>query len=58
MSKEKAKSLMKYAESIKQKLASPTPGKWQHSPESYKQYLERELKLVNKTLDTFSTTTK
>lgn len=51
MTKEKIQSITKYVSDIKNRLSSPTPGKWAHAPEAYKTYLERELRLSNKKLD-------
>lgn len=45
-------SLKKYIIDIQNRLDSPTPEKWAHSPDSYRRFLERELKLAKYTLET------
>lgn len=44
---EKIQSLERYIDSIKYRLTSTITPKWEHSPESYKAFLERELKLTS-----------
>lgn len=51
MTKEKIVSLTKYLNEMKNKLDSSIPEKWAHSPESYKNFLQREVRLTAKKLD-------
>ncbi len=51
MSKEKLKGLQKYSEDLKNKLGFPTPAKHQNSPETYRQFLNRELDSVSKKIE-------
>jgi hypothetical protein len=51
MSKEKLKSLSKYQDGVKNKLTSPTPSKHQKHPEQYRQFLQRELDAVNRSIE-------
>ena len=57
MSKEKIKSLSKYQDGIKNKLTSPTPSKHQKHPEQYRQFLQRELDAVNRSIEDLKDTT-
>ena len=52
MSKEKIASLTKYADGIRNRIASPTPEKHKENPQTYKQFLDRELDMVNKNIET------
>lgn len=47
MTKDKLQSLTKYAADMKTRLVSAIPYKWSHCPETYKAFLERELRLTN-----------
>jgi hypothetical protein len=47
---DKMDSLIKYAESIKNKMADQVPSKQKLRQASYRQFLERELDAVNKKL--------
>lgn len=51
MNKEKLGRLVKYAEDLKAKLSSPLPEKHKHSPDTYKQFLTRELEAVTNQLE-------
>lgn len=51
MTKEKFKSLSQYAMSLRQRLDSPTPEKHLGRPQEYKEFLNRELKAVERTLE-------
>lgn len=51
MTSDKLQSLTKYVSDMKSKLSSPTPDKWKHSPDSYRQFLEREIKFAEKKID-------
>lgn len=51
VSKEKLISLNKYLSSLKDKLSSPTPEKHKDHPETYKQFLEREIRAVGLKLE-------
>jgi hypothetical protein len=56
MSKEKLQKAVKYAEDLKNKLSSPVSEKHSHSPATYKQFLERELKSVTNKIDSLKLT--
>lgn len=51
MTSEKLQSLTRYVSDLRSKLTSPTPEKWKHSPDSYKAFLERELKFTEKKIN-------
>lgn len=51
MTSEKLQSLTKYSQQLRDRLNSPVPAKWVHSPDSYKAFLTRELRLTNTKLD-------
>lgn len=46
MTKEKVVSLNKYVQDIKNRLTSPVPPKHSGHPDTYKRFLENELKSV------------
>lgn len=46
MTKEKVKSLIKYAADMKARLESLTPSKWAHAPVQYSNFLTRELRMT------------
>jgi hypothetical protein len=50
MKLEKEKSLKKYLESLKDRLSAKVPEKHESHPKSYKQFLEREIEIVESTL--------
>lgn len=56
MSKEKLQKANKYAEDLKNKLSSATPEKHKANPATYKQFLERELKVVQNKIDSLKLT--
>ncbi len=51
MSKEKIVSLNKYLGGLKERLISPTPVKHLGNPDTYRQFLEREIRAVQLKLD-------
>lgn len=51
MTKEKKASLTKYLNSMQDKLTSKIPEKHIHSPESYKNFLKNEIRMVKGKLD-------
>lgn len=51
MNKELITRLVKYAEDIKGKLLSGVPAKHLANPETYRRYLENELRLVTSNID-------
>lgn len=60
MTKDKRVSLEKYVKGLVQKLADPTPSKHKGHPETYKNFLKREIAIVIKQLeeDRLGTNTK
>ena len=54
MSIAKIPTLTKYAAELKAKLADNVPEKHKNRPDSYKEYLERELKRTTTTLEALS----
>lgn len=55
MNKETLGKLQKYAEHLKSRQESALPEKHKHRPDTYKQFLERELKVVNAKIDQIKT---
>ncbi len=51
MRKEKLVSLTKYLDKLNNSLSSPTPAKHVGHPETYKQYLLREIAVIKAQLD-------
>jgi hypothetical protein len=51
MKLEKEKALKKYLENLKNRLSAKVPEKHESHPESYKQFLEREIKIVESALE-------
>ena len=51
MTKEKLISLNKYAQELKNKLTSAVPAKHKNRPQSYKNFLTHELKMVNSKIE-------
>ena len=51
MSKEKLNSLNKYSQDLKNKLTSITPEKHKDHPDTYKNFLERELSQTSKKIE-------
>jgi hypothetical protein len=52
MSKEKLNKLTRYADGLKERLASPVPEKHAVHPVPYKQFLGRELKATTAKIET------
>lgn len=50
MTPEKRKKLVVYLESLKSRLSSPVPDKHKHAPDTFKRYLEREIRCVENAL--------
>lgn len=50
--KEKIVKLNKYIQDLKYRLADPTPAKHKGHPESYKQFLVREISIAQAKIDT------
>ena len=53
--KEKAISLAKYVDNLKGKLTSPTPAKHVGHPESYRNFLTREIAAATAQIEAFKT---
>lgn len=51
MTRQKLVNLNKYLIDLKNRLEAPTPSKHEGHPESYKQYLKREIQTVESTLE-------
>lgn len=51
MSKDKVNKLQKYADDIKSRLSSAVPEKHKNHPDTYKRFLDNELKTVTSQLD-------
>lgn len=51
MTKEKKISLKKYMDDMSGKLSGPTPEKHKDRPETYKNFLKREIAMVKSQLD-------
>lgn len=51
MNKEKMIKLTKYLNSLEDRLSSPVTSKWEHSPDTYRQFLKREISDLKKQLD-------
>lgn len=43
--------LTKYLNSLEDRLSSPVTSKWEHSPDTYRQFLKREISDLKKQLD-------
>ncbi len=51
MTKDKKISLQKYVLDLTNKLSAPTPAKHKDHPETYKNFLRREISIVSKQLE-------
>lgn len=51
MSKEKVQKLQKYVDEMKSKLSGEVPPKHQHAPESYRNFLTKEINMASKKLE-------
>lgn len=51
MTKEKLVSLKRYLDHLTNRLSSPTPEKHQSHPQTYKAFLENEIRLVSSQLE-------